>query len=89
MDNRFWPLSCPAKMADGRHSTNYMNSRVFNQKIREINNINSSSEYRHFLQKNADQIMENERKFIDDNFKCTVKCKDEVPIKEEGSCHNN
>jgi hypothetical protein len=88
MDNRFWPLKCPAKMEDGRHSTNYMNARVFNQKIRDINKINSSAEYRHFLQKNAEQIMENERKFIDDNFKCHVRCQDEVPIVDNKTCGN-
>ena len=88
MDNRFWPLHCPAKMADGRHSTNYMNPRVFNQKIREINNIGSSSEYRHFLQKNAEQIMDNERKFIDENFKCHVRCQDEEPIVDNKTCGN-
>ena len=88
MDNRFWPLSCPAKMADGRHSTNYMNPRVFNQKIRSINELGSSHEYRHFLQNNANKIMENERKYIDENFKCEVRCKDEEPIVDNKTCSN-
>ena len=88
MDNRFWPLSCPAKMADGRHSTNYMNPRVFNQKIRSINELGSSHEYRQFLQNNANKIMENERKYIDENFKCEVRCQDEEPIADNKTCGN-
>ena len=88
MDNRFWPLSCPAKMADGRHSTNYMNPRVFNQKIRSINELGSSHEYRQFLQNNANKIMENERKYIDENFKCEVRCQDEEPIVDNKTCGN-
>ena len=88
MDNRFWPLRCPAKMEDGRHSTNYTNPRVFNERIRQVNNIGSSHEYRLFLQKNASKIMDNERKYINDNFKCNVRCKDEKPIVDNKTCGN-
>ena len=53
MDNRYYEYKCPALMSDGRHLTNYINASVINQKIRKINKIESSDDYRAFLQKNA------------------------------------
>ena len=80
MDNRFWAYGCPAKMADGRFTTNFVNPRVFNEKIREINKIKTACEYRKFLQKNGLEIMKNEKNFLKDNWVCQVRCCGQIPM---------
>ncbi len=88
MDNRFWPYGCPAKMEDGRFTTNYINPRVFNEEIRDINDIKSSCEYRNFLQKNGLEIMKNEKNFLKNNWVCQVKCCGQIPMTcNKDSCH--
>jgi hypothetical protein len=72
MDNRYYCQDCPALMQDGRFITNYTPRRTFEQYIRSINNINSSQDYKLFLQKNAENIMNNERKFLKENNTCSV-----------------
>lgn len=80
MDNRFWPYGCPAKMADGRFTTNYQNPRVFNEKIREINNIKTSCEFRKFLQNNGGKLMDNENKYLNNCWMCQVRCCGQTPM---------
>ena len=84
MDNRFWSFGCPAKMADGRFTTNYTNDRVFNENIREINNIKTNCEYRQFLQNNTQKIMANEENYLK-QWVCNVRCCSQIPIE----CNNN
>ena len=73
MDNRYYEFGCPALMSDGRHLTNYLSAPVINQKIRNINKIKTTNEFRSFLQKNATKIIKNENKYLEDNFKCKKK----------------
>ena len=75
MDNRYHCHNCPALMQDARFITNYTPRRTFEQYIRSINNIESSQDYKSFLQKNAESIMQNERKFLRENNTCNVNGK--------------
>ena len=83
MDNNYWRYGCPALMSDARFTTQYMDSDVLNQKIRNLNKIKTSHEFRAFLQKNASTIMNNERKFLQKEYMCGVhgKCVNDVPEK--------
>lgn len=72
MDNRYFNSGCPALMQDGRFITNFIPKRSFEQFIRNVNNINSSADYRKFLQSNGETIMNNERSFIEKNNTCGV-----------------
>jgi len=79
MDNRHWKHGCPALMSDGRFGTNYMDNDVFNQIVRNTNKIGNSHDYRTFLQKNGNLIMDRER----GNFAKKYGCKTEgkcVPL---------
>lgn len=74
-DNRYYNYGCPALMQDGRFITNYQESRVFEQTIRNINKIESAQEYRHFLQNNAETIISRERQFMESANTCPVNGK--------------
>lgn len=75
MDNRYWSNGCPALMQDGRFITNYVRTNIIDQVLREMNSIKSSSDYRLFLQKNGDTIMNNERNNLIKNNSCDVNGK--------------
>jgi hypothetical protein len=71
-NNKFGRCSkCPAFMDDSRLFTNYLPNSKLNTYVTKINNITNNDQYRIFLQKNASKIMENEKKFIEDNKKCS------------------
>jgi|TARA_B100001093_G_scaffold174419_1_gene167259 hypothetical protein len=71
-NNKFGRCSkCPAFMDDSRLFTNYLPNSKLNTYVTKINNITNNDLYRIFLQKNASKIMENEKKFIEDNKKCS------------------
>ena len=71
-NNKFGKCSkCPAFMDDSRLFTNYLPNSKLNTYVSKINNITNNDQYRIFLQKNASKIMENEKKFIEDNKKCS------------------
>jgi len=72
MDNRYWSNGCPALMQDGRHLTNYVRFNVFDQFIRNLNEIGSVHEYRSFLQKNGGDIIKLERESLIKNNTCDV-----------------
>ena len=82
MDNRYYKYGCPALMSDGRFLTSYVDSDVLNQYIRHANKLNSSNDFRHFLQKNGSAIINKERASLIKNNTCKVdgkcvnKCKD-------------
>jgi hypothetical protein len=59
MDNRYFKYNCPPLMNDGRFLTSYVRGRVFDQYVRNVNNINSGNEYKNFLQENGDFIINN------------------------------
>lgn len=78
MDNRYYKFGCPALMSDGRFLTSYVDSDVMNQYIRHANKIKSSNDFRNFLQKNGEDIMNKEKKFLEKKNTCSVngKCAD-------------
>ena len=45
-------------MSDSRCFTSYVSSCQFNENIQNLNNIKTDAEYRIFLQKNADKIID-------------------------------
>ena len=49
----------PSFMDDGRNFTNYEATPSLDKKIKELSNIKTNSEYRKYLQNNADQIIKN------------------------------
>jgi len=70
--------NCPLKMDDGRVFTNYQPRFIRNAYLNEmlkINNMVSSSyEQRLFLQRNAEKIMEEERKSILQQLMPCIPC---------------
>ena len=83
MDNRYWSNGCPPLMQDGRFLTNYVRFNVFDQFIRNLNEIGSVHEYRSFLQSNGGDILKLERESLIKNNTCNVngKC---LPLSGEG-----
>lgn len=75
MDNRYWENGCPALMQDGRFLTNYVRGAVFDQFIRNLNDIKSAADYRKYLQTEGDNIMNKERIYLMKNNSCSVNGK--------------
>jgi hypothetical protein len=73
-------LQCPARMADGRHFTDYRPSNFINDMIRADNNISNSLHYRVFLQQNADALMDRHRQVA-----CKLNCCGPCPINSKES----
>jgi hypothetical protein len=72
MDNRYHTYGCPELMQDGRFLTNFTPKRTFEQMIRKVNNIESSADYRMFLQRNGETIMNRETEYFVKNNTCDV-----------------
>jgi len=72
MDNRYYNYGCPAIWSNSRDLTNYYGQRVFDQYIKNTNNIQSAQEYRHFLQDNAETIINRETTFLVSRNTCNV-----------------
>lgn len=70
MDNFF--KTCPPKMSDGRLFTDYRTATRRNEYVKYVNNIVRDDDYRVFLQKNADTIMDNEWDYNRRNKSCWV-----------------
>lgn len=75
MDNRYYKYNCPPLMNDGRFLTSYVRSRVFDQYVRNINGVQTSQEYRHFLQNNGDQILNNLKGYLRESNTCKIEGK--------------
>ena len=75
MDNRYYKYNCPPIMNDGRFISSYVRSRVFDQYIRSSNNVDSAQNYKHFLQDNADQIINNTKAYLRENNICKIEGK--------------
>jgi hypothetical protein len=73
MDNRYYKYNCPALMNDGRFLTSHVRSRVFDQYIRNINNINTGNDYKNFLQENGNSIINNLKAFHRQSDTCKVE----------------
>lgn len=61
MDNFF--QNSPAIMSDGRSFTDYTDDTRRNEKIKMMNNIKRDDDYRLFLQKNGQELMDREWKY--------------------------
>jgi hypothetical protein len=87
MDNRYYKYGCPALMQDQRFLTNYTRGRVFDQMIRKINSINSSQDYKLFLQQNSETILNKEYNALIKYNTCCVngKC---VKLSNINKFHN-
>jgi hypothetical protein len=72
-DNKF--QMCPPLMSDGRHGTNYTPNSVMNEYIKDVHGIKNNNIYRTFLQKNAGNIINEERRFMNKYFNCHVPIK--------------
>jgi len=72
MDNRYYRYKCPALMSDGRFITSYVDSDVLNQYIRHVNHIGSANDFRMFLQKNGDSIINREREYLISKNTCSI-----------------
>lgn len=59
-------------MSDGRFLTSYVDSDVLNQYIRHVNKLKSANDFRIFLQKNGDAIINRERAFLIKKNTCSV-----------------
>lgn len=75
MDNRYYNYNCPPLMNDGRFLNNYVRPSTFDQYVRNINNINNGIEYRHYLQNNGYEIMNNIKAYLHQNNTCTIEGK--------------
>ena len=69
MDNFY--KNCPARMNDARFMTNYKSSTSNNELIKYANNITRDDDYRLFLQKNANKLINSEW----ENLKKTSSCR--------------
>jgi hypothetical protein len=76
-DNRYFSYDCPALMQDGRFITNYTQRRTLDQYIKRVNKIESAQEYKDFLQRNGETIINKERAYNEDNNLCKIdgKCR--------------
>ena len=52
---------CPALMADGRQFTDYRANSQINMNVMEKKNLMSNYEYRNFLIKNGNSMIDNDR----------------------------
>lgn len=75
MDNRYYNYNCPALMNDARFINSYVRSSTFDQYIRNANDIKSANEYRHYLQNNGDQIINNIKAYLRQSNTCSVEGK--------------
>lgn len=70
MDNFY--KTCMPLMDDGRNFTDYRSATRINEYVKYINSIQNNDEYRLFLQKNTNNIMDNEW----NQYKIKSKCMD-------------
>jgi hypothetical protein len=68
MDNFY--QNCPAKMDDGRFTTNYRSDTCINEQIKYSVGIVRDDDYRYFLQQNGKKLMNTEWSFLKKNFDC-------------------
>ena len=64
---------CPAKMSDGRMFTDYRPSRTINNNLRMQNKSENSYEYRQYLIRNADKLMQVNQNYLSNKNSCDVK----------------
>lgn len=80
-NNKFF--DCPPRMSDGRHFTDYRNTRYVNNMTRIQNDIQGSYNYRVFLQNNARKLMKVNRRYNQQKNgcqSCSYKVKSQQPL---------
>ena len=73
MNNKF--NDCPARMSDGRIYTDYRPGCFVNNTIRASNKLINNFDYRMYLTRNADKIMNNNKQYVIDKYNCK-SCED-------------
>ena len=83
MDNKKGKCcGCPAQMSDGNFVTNHQSARNYiNKQIKKKKGLSNHHDYRNYLQKSAEQIIEKQSKFFEDNMKCNFFKNPEPPKK--------
>jgi hypothetical protein len=64
-------LDSPAIMADGRTYSNWLPTAAINENIRKRENINTNWDYRNYLQSNAENIIDMNRRVACEQTGCT------------------
>ena len=64
---------CPGKMNDSRLFTNYLLNSKLITFIKKVNNLKTDHEFRLFMQKNGEKIIEKEREFLQTEKKCNFE----------------
>lgn len=86
MDNFF--KNCPAKMEDGRHITDYRTATRREETNKYLNNLIRNDDYRLFLQKNANTIIQNEWTNLKQSASCRVnECIHNYPTRVSSSMY--
>jgi len=79
MDNFY--QTCPPKMSDGRHMTDYRPHTHIEEQIKYINGITRDDEARLFLQGNGEKIMNREWDYLRQTRSCWVnECVHKYPL---------
>ena len=89
MDNRYYKYGCPPLMSDCRFLTSWVDSDVLNQYIRHVNKLESANDFRIFLQKNGDAIINRERAYLIKKNTCNVNGKCVKPFCETDDCRGS
>lgn len=71
MDNYF--KTCPPRMEDGRHITDYRTATRREEYNRSANNLKHHNDHRIFMQQNAIAIMNNEWNHLKQTSSCRTK----------------
>lgn len=80
MDNFF--KGCPPKMEDGRFLTDFRTPSTREQYNKAINGIVRDDDWRMFLQKHADHIMDKQWNYMRTNYSCfTNACIHDYPLR--------
>ena len=78
---------CPALMADGRQFTDYRANSQINMNVMEKKNLMSNYEYRNFLIKNGNSMIDNDRIITQEKNEC-IGC-DAPTINSRSLCKTN
>ena len=79
---------CPAKMEDSRAFTDYRPSCVTENMIMLQKGLQSSYAYRLFLQDNAEQLMDLNRKYVEQKNYCRPCTATQVPYSQMSPLQN-
>jgi len=79
MDNFYH--TCPPKMADGRHMTDYRPHTQLEEQIKYVNGITRDDEARLFYQGNAEKLMDREWEYLRKSRSCWInECVHKYPV---------